>query len=167
MLRSEKQRFVNDLQSIYNQYHGVFITHYHGMSSQEMFCLRSTLKNSDVGFKVVKNTLNIIAAKNVSLDLSHMLKGPVAIAYSSDFICAAKLINTFANKNKNFKIVGGVVEGKVVNFADVVVIAKLPSLSEIRTKLASIIQVPASSLVRLVQAPASNIVHILNSYSNQ
>lgn len=168
MLRSEKKEFVSELEQVCKNFSGIFVTHYHGMTVPEVSKLKKSLKTKEVKFKVIKNTLAKIAAKNAGKDeLISMLSGPVAIAYSQDVVSAAKLLNEFAKTNDKFKIIGGSVSGNAVNSLEVAEIAKLPSFEEIRSQLISLIQTPATKIVRLLQAPGGNVARVLNAYSEK
>jgi large subunit ribosomal protein L10 len=168
VLRSEKKEFVSELEQVCKNFSGIFVTHYHGMTVPEVSKLKKSLKTKEVKFKVIKNTLAKIAAKNAGKDeLISMLSGPVAIAYSQDVVSAAKLLNEFAKTNDKFKIIGGSVSGNAVNSLEVAEIAKLPSFEEIRSQLISLIQTPATKIVRLLQAPGGNVARVLNAYSEK
>jgi large subunit ribosomal protein L10 len=159
---------VSELEQVCKNFSGIFVTHYHGMTVPEVSKLKKSLKTKEVKFKVIKNTLAKIAAKNAGKDeLISMLSGPVAIAYSQDVVSAAKLLNEFAKTNDKFKIIGGSVSGNAVNSLEVAEIAKLPSFEEIRSQLISLIQTPATKIVRLLQAPGGNVARVLNAYSEK
>ena len=168
MLRSEKKEFVSELELVCKDFSGIFVTHYHGMTVPEVSKLKKSLKAKEVKFRVVKNTLAKIAAKNAGKEeLISMFSGPVAIAYSHDVVSAAKLLDDFAKTNKKFKIIGGSVSGNAVNSFEVAEIAKLPSFEEIRAQLISLIQAPATRIARLLQTPGGNVARVLSAYSEK
>ena len=168
MLRSEKKQFVHDLENVCRDSAGIFVVHYRGMTVFEISKLKKSLKTKQVNFKVVKNTLVKIAAKNVGKEeLVSMFSGPVAIVYSSDVVSAAKLLDDFAKTNKKIKIVGGSVNGKFVGLEEVGEIAKLPSFDEIRAKLIAIIQAPATKIARVLNAPAEQAARVIAAYANK
>ncbi len=168
MLRSEKKEFVRDLEDVCRNFSGIFVTHYHGMTVPEVSQLKKSLKSKDVKFKVIKNTLAKIAAKNAGKnELVGMLFGPVAIAYSQDVVSAARLLDEFAKTNKKLKIIGGSVNGKAVDDLEVAEIAKLPSFEEIRSQLIALIQTPATRVARLLQTPGGNVARVLKAYSEK
>lgn len=168
MLRSEKKSFVADLEDIYKTSNSVIVTHYHGLSASEVTNLRRSLRKDGASFKVVKNTLSKIAASNVGLSCdSEMFSGPTAIAYSEDPVAAAKGVVEFAKANDNLKIIGGVVNEKVLDVGGIQQLAKLPSLDALRGKIVGILQAPAANLARVVQAPAGGVARVIQAYADK
>lgn len=168
MLRSEKQEFVAALEGVYKESKSVIITHYHGLTVSQITSLRTALREKGAGFKVVKNTLSQIAARNSGLAASDaMFSGPTAVAYSTDAVAAAKVVVDFAKTNNNLKIVCGVVDNQLVDAASVEKIAKLPSLEELRAKIIGLLLAPATKIAGVLQAPASQVVRLLNAYAKK
>ena len=168
MLRVEKQDFVAELESIYQDSNSIVITHYHNLTVKQITALRKTLKANNAGFKIVKNTLSKIAANNVGIDcFAAMCSGPVAIAYSKDVVDVIKDVVEFSKANENLKIIGGLVEKQVVSEDQVREIAKLPSLNEIRGKIIGLLQAPATNIARLINTPAGNLARVIRAYSDK
>lgn len=168
MLRSEKKIFVSELEEIYNNSSSVIITHYHGLSVAQLTNLRRNLKEKGASFKIVKNTLSKIAAINA--ELAHdpeLFAGPTAIAYSADPIAAAKGVVEFAKTNDNLKVIGGIVNDKILSVSEVGQLATLPSLDELRGKIIGLLQAPAGNLARIVQAPAGGLARVVRAHSEK
>ena len=62
---------------------------------------------------------------------------------------------------------GGVVEGKNTNAADVQAIAELPSKEQLVSKLLGSLQAPATRLVRAINGPATNLVRVLAAIADK
>ena len=168
MLRSEKKTFVSELEKIYQDANSVIITHYHGLTVSQITNLRKALRENGASFKIVKNTLSKIAATNVKLTHDpEAFSGPTAIAYSKDPVAAAKGVVEFAKANDNLKVIGGIVNDKILNVVEVQQLAKLPSLDQLRGKIVGILQAPAANLVRIVQAPAGSLARVVQAYSEK
>lgn len=168
MLRAEKKDFINKLGSIYSSSESIIITHYHGLSVQKLTNLRKSLRNNGVGFQVTKNTLAKIALNNSGLSFaSDSFKGPVAIAYSSDCVAAAKGVVDFAKANENLKIVGGVVNNRFLTVAEVEILASLPSMDVLRSKIIGVINAPAAKLASISQAPAAQLARVMKAYAEK
>ena len=168
MLRSEKKTFVSELEKIYQESNSVIITHYHGLTVSQITNLRKALRENGASFKIVKNTLSKIAATNVKLTHDpEAFSGPTAIAYSKDPVAAAKGVVEFAKANDNLKVIGGIVNDKILNVGEVQQLAKLPSLDQLRGKIVGILQAPAANLARIVQAPAGSIARVIQAYSEK
>ena len=167
MLRSEKKDFVEKLDGIYASAKSVIVTHYHGLCVSDITKLRKEFRSKGVGFQIAKNTLSKVALGGSELsDISHFFKGPTAIAYSiDDPVAAAKSVIAFAKDNDDFKVVGGIVEGQILDVQGVSKLASLPSLEELRGQIIGLLQAPASKLVGVLQAPASGLVRVIAARS--
>lgn len=84
-----------------------------------------------------------------------MLSGPTAIAFSpEDAVAPAKILNDFAKKNDALEIKGGVVEGRVVDVAQIKALAELPSREGLLSMLLSVLQAPVRNFALAVKAVA-------------
>jgi large subunit ribosomal protein L10 len=168
VLRSNKKTFVSELEEIYKTSNSVIVTHYHGLTVSEVTNLRRSLREKGASFKVVKNTLSKIAASNVKLEHApEIFSGPTAIAYSVDPIAAAKGVVEFAKTNDNLKIIGGIVNEKILDVSSIQQLAKLPSLDQLRGQIVGILQAPASNLARVTQAPAGALARVIKAYAEK
>ncbi len=168
MLKSRKQGFVAELEKIYEISSSVIVTHYHGLTVRDITKLRKKLRENGANFKVVKNTLSKLASKTNDKDnISSLFTGPSAIAYSEDPVIAAKIVVEFANTNDKLKIIGGIVNQQVLDINGVKLIAKLPSLNELRSKIVGVLQAPASKMVGVLQAPSVQLARVISAYSQK
>ena len=168
MLRSDKKSFIAELEDIYKTSNSVIVTHYHGLTVSEVTKLRRNLRENGASFKVVKNTLSKIAASNVELGCDpEMFSGPTAIAYSEDPVAAAKGVVEFAKANDNLKIIGGVVNDKILDVSAIQQLAKLPSLDVLRGRLVGILQTPATNLARVAAAPAGALARVIRAFADK
>jgi len=65
----EKEAIVKEVSEVFKKAEGIFITDYKGLDVSQMTELRSKCRESSVGYKVVKNTLARIAAREVGIKL--------------------------------------------------------------------------------------------------
>lgn len=138
-----------------------------GLTVDESTDLRRKMRAAGAQIKVVKNTLAKIAVKDSGLsELSGFLKGPTAIAYSADPVAAAKVCATFANGNDKVKLVGGMLNGKLMDAAGVDALAKLPSLDELRARIVGVITAPATKIARLLKEPGAGLARVLQAKSS-
>ena len=73
----------------------------------------------------------------------------------------------YAKDNEKLVIIGGGLEDKPLSKDDVVALAKLPSLNDLRGKLVGFLQAPASKLARLTKEPASKVLRTISQKSQQ
>lgn len=146
----------------------VIVTHYSGLTVQEMTDLRRQMLDVGASFKVTKNRLTRLALEGTRYKpLADLFKGPTAIAYSDDPVAAAKAATDFAKKNEKLVLLGGAMAGTVLNADGVKALASLPSLDELRGRLVGLLQAPATKVAGVVQAPASQLARVLNAYASK
>ena len=136
----------------------VLVTHYQGLTVNQIDSLRNEMRTHGILFKVTKNRITKLALKDTKCkDLSNLFTGPTAVAFSKDAISSAKILTKFAKENKSLKIIGGIMGNDVLDVKDVAKIATLPTLEEARAKIASILQTPAQKIISILLAPGSKI----------
>ncbi|WP_028595116.1 50S ribosomal protein L10 [Paenibacillus assamensis] len=132
------------------------VADYRGLSVAQVTELRKQLREAGVEFQVLKNTLVRRATAEAELsELDQVLTGPTAIAFSrEDAIAPAKILHDFAKKNDALEIKGGVVEGRVVDVAQIQALATLPSRDGLLSMLLSVLQAPVRNFALAVKAVA-------------
>ena len=80
--------------------------------------------------------------------LTEKMVGPLAYGISSDPVAAAKVLQGFAKDNEKFVIKAGAMPNVVMSAREVADLAKLPSRTELLTKLAATMQAPIAKFVR-------------------
>jgi large subunit ribosomal protein L10 len=166
--KSKKKSCITELEQIYSDSRSIIVTHYHGLTVEDVTKLRRSLREKGAAFKVVKNTLANLAANNSNTKHDKdMYAGPTAIAYSKDEIAAAKCVVEFAKTNDKLKIIGGLVNQSVVNVQMINQLANLPSMDQLRGKLIGLIQAPASKLARVIQTPAGTLARVFKAYADK
>ena len=73
----------------------------------------------------------------------------------------------FAKEHENFKIRGGVVEGKEASLEDIKAIASLPSREVLLAKLVGSLNSPITGLVRVLNGPSQGLVRVLNGIAQK
>jgi large subunit ribosomal protein L10 len=155
---SEKQAVVAELtEKLKSASSGVLID-YKGISVAEDTALRVELRNNNVDYAVVKNTLLRFATKNVGLeDLDSALNGTTSLAFSTgDPIAPMSIINKYAKQlgDNKFTIKAGFMDGKVLPLEDVLALAELPSKDVLLSQVLGTFLAPITSLAIVVKAIA-------------
>jgi large subunit ribosomal protein L10 len=117
----------------------------------------------------VKNTLAQKAAHGTPVEgLSNYFKGMTAVALSTeDPVSLAKILIEFAKDNAQVQFRGGLVEGNVITPRDFEAVAKLPSKTELLSKIMFMTKAPAQALVSAVGGVARNLVVVLAQIRDQ
>lgn len=168
MDRSEKEQLVASLRQGLAESNLVIVAQQSGLTVAEASDLRRQIRDAGAQYKVAKNTLARLAVTGTPHEpLKDLLSGPTALAYSKDPVAAAKVTIKFANDNENFKVIGGILDGKTLTFKDVETLSKLPSLDELRGKIIGIISTPATRVAGITQAPAGQLARVFSAYGNK
>ncbi|HFU9381302.1 TPA: 50S ribosomal protein L10 [Streptococcus agalactiae] len=127
-----------------------------GLTVERDTNLRRSLRESDVEFKVIKNSILIRAAEKAGLeDLKELFVGPSAVAFSNeDVIAPAKVISDFAKDAEALEIKGGSVDGKFTSVEEINALAKLPNKEGMLSMLLSVLQAPVRNVAYAVKAVA-------------
>lgn len=166
MNRTEKQTVVASLKEKLESTGTVVVVHNQGLTVAEISALRKEIRQGGSGFQVTKNSLLKLAIKGTDYEhLDGLLTGPTAIAYSEDPVSAAKAVVEFGNDNEKLVILGGAMGAEAMDINKVKALAKLPSLNELRAKLISMIQTPATRIAGVVQAPGGQLARVFNAYA--
>jgi large subunit ribosomal protein L10 len=166
MDRSQKEELVSTVRDTLQKSASVIVAHQTGITVAEATQLRRDMRGAGAEFKVLKNTLAQIAIQGTPLEgIRPYLQGPTALGYSQDPVAAAKVLSKFAEKNNKLSIVGGFLDGHVLDAAGVKALASLPSLDELRSKLIAVISAPATKLAILAKEPATRVARVLGARS--
>ena len=168
MNRNEKAELIETLQSTLSEATAVVVTHQTGLTVAESSDLRGRMREAGAGFKVTKNRLTKIALQGTKYeDITDLFTGPTAMGTSADPVSAAKTLVAFAKENDKLTIVGGALDGKVLDNAGVEALAKLPSLDELRASLVGLLNAPATKVARVAQAPAAKLARVIQARADQ
>ena len=166
MKRDQKKQFVKNFKDILDNVGILVVTHYSGLKTTQTDELRLKIKEVGGKFVIVKNSLmKIILKDHKSKEFKALFNGPVALAYSEDEVSAAKVAFNFSKDNDKLLILGGMIGDKFLEQKDVLEIATLPSLDEIRAKLVSLIQTPARNIAYALKFSANKLTRVFNEYS--
>ncbi len=161
MSRAQKTEEVAELNARFNEEEVVIVTHYSGLSVEQITDLRAKLGEEGANFKVTKNTLAKRALEGTRYQqIADLFTGPTGIATSKDPVSTAKVTQAFAKDNEKLVILGGAMGDKVLTSEEVEQLSKLPSLDELRSKLVGLLVAPATKVARVLQTPAQLMVGV-------
>lgn len=156
--RSLKEAKVAEIKEKLEKATSVVLSKYQGLTVEEDTVLRKNLREAGVEYKVYKNTLVTLAAKELGLEgIVEYLEGPVAIAFGyEDVTVAARVLNDFAKDHKKLELKAGIVEGEVYDEAKIKQLATIPSKEVLIAKLLGSIKSPIASFARVINAIAES-----------
>lgn len=158
-----KKQIVAEMVEKFNGSKSVIVTDYRGLNVAEVTELRKQLREAGVDYRVVKNTLLKIAAKEAGIEgTEEYFQGPTAVAFGlSDAVSPAQVLSKFAKEHKNLEIKGGILEGQLINMDGVKALADLPPREVLLAKVASCFQAPMAGLVNVLQGPIRKLGYAL------
>ena len=147
----------------------IVIAAYQGVSTADLYRLRSKIHEVQGELHVVKNTLAAIALKNAGLPVPEdLLTGPAVVGLGfSDPAAVAKAMTAFAAEVQNFEIKGGMLGNRIIDVAGVKALADLPSRPVLLGGLVATLQGPMSQLVNIINAPMRELAQVLKARSEQ
>ena len=150
----QKQAIVADLaEKLKNSPAGV-VVNYQGITVDADTKMRKALREAGVTYTVMKNSMTGRACEAVGLgEMKQYLTGMTAIAIGSDdAVAPAKVLKEYAEKVESFEILGGYLDGKVVDKATVEQLAAIPSKEVLIAKFLGSIKSPLYGLAYALQA---------------
>lgn len=168
MDRTEKRDFVTGLAADLSGVSMVVVTQNLGLTVAEATDLRRRMRASGSTFRVAKNRLAHLAVQGTRFEgLTPMLKGPTALAWSTDPVAVAKTAVEFAKTNEKLVLIGGALGTQTLNADGIKALAELPSLETLRGRLLGMLQTPATRLAGVLQAPAGQLARVFGAYAKR
>ncbi len=151
-MRPEKKYLVEEAKSRLSASDFLFLVNFTGVTVKAAAEFREALAKAGAQYHVVKNSIIALAAKELGLpDMSEVLAGPTGIVSGGeDPAAVAKAVVEFFKARENSEVKLGYFDGKLMNKAEVEYLGSLPSLPEMRAKFLSLLNTPASQMVRVL-----------------
>ncbi len=169
--RPEKIAIVAEVQEKFSNAEAVILTEYRGLDVTDMAVLRTAMKQAGGEYKVYKNTLVRVAAKELNLEIEELLVGPTAIAFtgirpdgsSGDPVSIAKVLTNFSKDHKDLIIKGGVLEGALLSTEEITALSKIAPREELLARLAGGMAAPLREFASLLNAIPQNFAYALSA----
>ena len=161
MNKETKKNYIEEMKKAFSTNEAVMIAHYQGLNVIQLDSLRKELRDNDIVFKITKNRITKLAIKESPCkDLEKFFVGPTATAISSDPFMSARILSKFSKNNNKLKIVAGFMEGRVIDQAEVALIASLPTLNEARASIVGILNAPAQKIIGILLAQSKKMSNL-------
>ena len=168
MNKAKKKTYIEEMKSFFKKTSSVFVTHYQGLTVNQIDKLREEMRKHGILFKITKNRITKLALEGSKFKkLENLFSGPTAVAFSEDAITSAKILTKFAKNNSNLKIIGGIMEKELLSAEDVAKIATLPTLDEARANITAFLIVSTQEIISILLAPGSKIAILAHAQSKK
>lgn len=169
MVTEAKQEEVIKLHKYFMESKSAVFANYRGVKAEDMTALRKELRSAGSHLQVVKNTLARLASKDTPFEGAESLfNGPLSVAFGTgeDISAPAKALVGFAKGNENIEITGGVLEGSVLDAAQVKALALTPPKPVVQAMLLATFQAPARNFMGVLEGVARKFLYVLTAYAD-
>ena len=166
--RPEKVAVVEEVRAKLESSDAAVLTEYRGLNVAATADLRRALRDAGGEYKVYKNTLVRIAARDLGLEIDDLLTGPTAIAFvSGDAVNVAKALSDFAKTNPALVVKGGLLGDQVIDESGVKALADLEPREVLLAKFAGLLAAPLQQMANLLEAMPRNFAYGLKALIDQ
>ena len=100
MNKEKKKTYISEMTSQFDKSEAVIVTHYQGLTVNQLDELRAKMREHGIIFKITKNRITKLAIEKTKCkELSDLFTGPTAVALSEDAITSAKILTNFSKAN--------------------------------------------------------------------
>ena len=145
----------------------VITTNYTGLPVSEMTDLRRALREANVEYRIIKNTLAYIAADQAGKPaIKEVIEGPTGIAFGyDDPLGPAKALAGFIRANRSaLAIRGGEMDGKALSVEQVNQLATMPGREELVAQLLMRMNGPVAGLVNVLNGPIAGLARVIQGH---
>ena len=135
---NQKKAKVEELSEKFKKANMIILTEYRGITVEDDTKLRAQIREDKNEYCVVKNSTIVHALKAAGIEGIDTIEGPTAVVIGyDDYVAPAKAVNDYAKDHDFYTIKAGIMDGKVIDVAEVKKLASLPSKETLYSMLAS------------------------------
>lgn len=159
----DKKHIVAEVTKVASDAGFAIVANYRGLTVSQMTELRAKARNAGHYLRVVRNTLARRAVQDTSFAcLQEVLSGPVIIMFSAgDPGEAARLMRDFTKDHKLLEVKALSFGEKVLAANELEAVANLPTRDQALVMLLSVLNAPATKLVRTLAEPYAQVARVL------
>jgi Ribosomal protein L10 len=152
--RELKEAKVLEIKEKMEKSQGIIFAQYQGLTVEQDTELRKILREAGIEYKVYKNSLTALAAKELGFGaIESVLEGPVSVAFGyEDPTAPARILNDFAKSHKKLELKGAIVQGEIFDASKVQQLAQIPPREVLIAKLLGSFKAPISNFAYLISA---------------
>jgi len=165
-MRKEKQLFLNELEEQIDQYGSYVLMSYIGLTANESHEFRKKIRSMGGNIEMVPRKMFSLASKKSGLEVSvDLLTGHTGVVFSGgDPIETTKAVFDYEKEAGNkITVVGGVIDGAVLDQEQMIQLSKLPGKQELRAQFVGLLQAPMAQTVSVMNNIVASVVYCLDN----
>ncbi|MFH0840778.1 MAG: 50S ribosomal protein L10 [bacterium] len=166
----QKQEIMRDLNAKIDKAKSMVFASFNALTVREIEELRNDLRKDNNEYYVAKKTLLNLALKEKGQEVDvDNFNGQIAVVFGyEDEVSPAKTLSKFMKSHVDkVEFVGGIMEGKFIEPAEVYELSKLPSKQELYAQLVGSLNAPVSGVVNVLAGNLRGLVQVLNAISEK
>ena len=160
--KDEKKKLVANYEKWLQESSAAYVMAFHNMSVKDIDELRAEAREIGGKFQFFSRLLFCFFAEDTGI-----FDEASIVAFSFDDAPSVAKVVDKAGSMDQFKIKGGYMDGLPMDASQILTLAKLPSMPEMRAQLLAMIMAPASQFVRTIAEPARQIAAVMKAYSEK
>lgn len=167
--REEKAESIQRLQSAAQEANIALVSDFRGLKVEDLEKIRGELKENNIHYQVVKNTLARIAFKGTAHEvLNEQLSDCCAVAFGyDDPVTAAKVLVKHEKDFKQFGVKYGSYNGKFLDSEQIKELAKLPGRDQLLSQMLCTMNAVPTNCVSLFANMLRYLLNALNGIKDQ
>lgn len=159
---------IEEIKKLLDGCQAAVLVDYRGLTVDEDTALRKKFRESNVVYKVLKNTYIKRAADELGITgLDADLNGPTAVAFGIDDPAApAKIIKQFMAEKKKMTVKCGLVDKQYIDAKGVAALADLPSREVLIAKMLGSMNAPITGLVSVLGGTVRKLLYAINAVAD-
>ena len=167
LTRQEKEVLLEEYVEQAQNSSAMIFVGYSGLTVGDAEVLRRALRPLEGRFRVIKSSLFDLALKRSGLPAPQFSGTQAVVFCPEDVAPVAKALADFMKHHESLTLHAGIMDGRLLDEAEVKALASLPSKDEARSQLIATIEGPLTNIVRIVQAPLREIAQVLQAYAEK
>lgn len=151
-----KKTAVEEIKNLISNSKSIVLVDYKGITVEQDTNFRKNLRENNVTYKVIKNTLFKKACEQLNITgFDEALNGTTAFAFgATDETLAPRLVKNAMKDYSTLSIKAGYYNGNVIDEKEVISLASIPSKEQLVAQLLYVLNAPVAGLARAFKAIA-------------
>lgn len=162
LTRQQKEERVTQASADIADATSVVFMAYDALTVEDAETLRRQLHAEGVRMRVIPKRLltRVLEQVNIAFDPAQQ-EGQLAVLWGADAVAPARVLHAFAKEHESVRVVGGILDGALLELARVQSLALLPSRQELLGQLVGTLAAPMRGFAAVLQGVQRNTVYVL------